>query len=294
VIYLGLDNTSKVATVTSYCDTHAIRKVVVITPQPFRFACSFPNTEYVSWEEVILYKFFYRLLQEIDHQTLVVVNECLRTQNRSDLTYNCIRHYLNQTNHQLVFQYLPIIDTLDDFMILFDFDTRSRWKRERFDRALLSEATLHVAPVPVTLRRIPVAVGPKVHAQYDAEKDRLFASLGDKDPHTLPRNLALVAGKAKLSAVDPQAAYVGRNNRFKLPNFQTFKEDVYQHCPYTVFEWCHNIIDFIDFLSLSRQTAIDVLVADLKVDEWYFERYQNWVTRLNDAYASLQQNEDRS
>ena len=72
-------------------------------------------------DEIIQYKFYYRLLQEIGKDTLLVVNECLRMQNRYDLTYNCLRLFLQQTPHALVFQYLPIIDTIADFMVLFDF-----------------------------------------------------------------------------------------------------------------------------------------------------------------------------
>ena len=35
-----------------------------------------------------------------------------------------------------------------------------------------------------------------------------------------------------------------------------------------------------DFLTLSGQTDFPVLVTDLKVDHWYFERYTNWVNRI--------------
>lgn len=81
-------------------------------------------------------------------------------------------------------------------------------------------------------------------------------------------------------------ANIGRNNRFKVDTLQTYKEDTYAHT-YTVFEFPHNFIDFADFLALSGQTELDVLVADLKVDQWYFQRYAQWTERLNEAYASL-------
>ena len=35
------------------------------------------------------------------------------------------------------------------------------------------------------------------------------------------------------------------------------------------------------------QSGATVLVADLKVDRWYYQRYCEWAGRLNDTYTSL-------
>ena len=288
MICLGLDDAGKDAVVRRYCDEHGIRKVFLLTPERFRPALAV-EVETVTWPDIIEYRFFYRLLQEVGRDTLVIVNECLRTQNRYDLTYNCIRHFLNQTPHQIVFQYLPLIDTVEDFMILFDFDTRSRWKRERFSPGLLGEATIEVAPVPVQLRPVPVSASPRIHYLYAQEKVALLAAVrGDpeKDPHLIPRNLLLVSGKAKLPRVVPGRRYIGRNNRFKLPNLETYRE-VAGAGPWTVFEFCHNFIDFADFLAVSRQVDVEVMVADTKAEHWYLQRFIDWTRRLADAYATL-------
>jgi len=125
MIRLGYDDAAKDATITAYCAAHAIRKVFVLSPAKFRFSCSTPH-EIVEWADIIEYRFYYRLLREIDQSTLIVINECLRTQNRHELAYNCIPLFLQQTGHQVVFQYLPLIESPEDFMILFDFDTRSQ------------------------------------------------------------------------------------------------------------------------------------------------------------------------
>lgn len=287
MIFLGLDDKQKSVEVSRYCEDHGITRVVCISPAKFRCELAV-EAEHIEWAEVIQYKFFYRLLQEIDKNTLVVVNECLRTQNRYDLTYNCIRHFLNQTRHQIVFQYLPVIDTIEDFMVLFDFDTRSQWKRDAFSPKLLAECELFVNPVNVRLEAKTVEVDAKTAAAYGKEKRKLIDGIGLKDPHTIPRNLYLLSGKSKLQAVVDSERYVGRNNRFKLPNMDVFKSGNYNH-GYTVFEFCHNFIDFADFVSLSKQADFNVLVADLKVDHWYFERYLAWAERLGNAYASLQQ-----
>jgi hypothetical protein len=293
MILLGLDNQKKDERIREYCAEHGISKVFILSPSKFRFVSSFPETEHIEWAEIIQYKFFYRLLQEINKSTLVVVNECLRLQNRNDLTYNCIRHFLNQTAHQIVFQYLPLIEDIEDFMILFDFDTRSRWKREKLSAELLKESVICIAPVNLRLSPIPIETDQRLQTLYQKEKAELIAGIGLKDPHTIPRNLYLMSGKARLGRIEEEGRYyVGRNNRFKIENFQTYRELLYPN-HYTVFEFCHNFIDFTDFLSLCRQSELDVLVADLKVDQWYFERYASWCTRLQNGYAILQQREER-
>lgn len=301
VIYLGLDDAAKGAIVVRYREEHAIRKVFVFSPE--RFAPSFapehmtdPPTQcdgrdglYIDWPDIIMYRYYYKLLQEVDGSTLVIVNECLRTQDRNSLTYNCLRNYLNQTPHVLVFQYLPLIDTSEDFMTLFDFATRSRWKREKFRPDLLSEAKIHVEPVPIELQPVRVRVDDKVRAAYAKEKAARLAEVRgdpDKDPHLIPRNLLLVSGKAKLVHVDPTRPYVSRSNRFKLPNVETYR-DAAGPGERAVLELPHNFLDFTDFLAVSRQHRIEALVADTKTEDWYLRRFQDWTQRVNDAQATL-------
>jgi hypothetical protein len=286
VILLGLTAAEKDAEVTRYVAEHGISKVFLLSPARFRFPCATPHDP-VEWAEIILYRFFYRLLREIDRDTLVVVNECLRTQNRHELTYNCIRNFLNQTTHQIIFQRLPIIDTWADFAILFDLDTRSRWKREQVG-SHIAEASIEVRrELAPTFHPNEAQASPRVHAQYQAEKASRFAELGLRDPHTLPRNLHLVGGKTKLLRVEAGCQYVGRNNRFQLPNLATYRETTAGAGPRTVFEWCHNFLDFADFLAMTGQTDVDVLTTDLPVDRWYLQRYTEWAGRIRDAYAAL-------
>lgn len=301
MIHLGLDDAAKGALVERYREEHEIRKAYVLSPArfaPFWAAehMTDPPTQgdgrsglYIDWPDLILYRYYYKLLQEIDRSTLVVVNECLRTQNRHDLTYNCVRNYLNQTPHVLIFQYLPIIGTIDDFMTLFDFATQSRWKREPFRSDLLDEVKIHVAPVPLSLKSVRVAVDDKTRAAYAKEKTALLAEVcgdPDKDPHQIPRNLLLVSGKAKLPHVDPARRYVGRNNRLRLRNLETYR-DATGPGERVVFELPHNVIEMADLLAVSRQHQIEALVADTKTEDWYLRRFQDWIQRVNDAQAAL-------
>lgn len=288
MICLGLDGAAKDAVIVRYCGQHAIRKVFILSPEKFRFACSFPSHEHIAYAEIIMYRTFYRLLQEIDRDVLVVVNECLRTQNRHDLTYNCIRHFLGKTRHVVVFQYLPIIDSLADTMVLVDFVTQSRWKRDPFRREMLNAFDTTVVDVAPTFSEYCVHADTKTREKYEREKQRLFDTLGQKDPHTIPRTLYLLSGALKVAEAKsfPGAQFVGRNNRFGLPNLRTFKESSFP--PHNhVFELPHNVIEFADFLALSRQRHVEVMTSTLKVDGWYFDRYQAWAQRVRDAYAAL-------
>ena len=300
MIYIGLSDAVKTSVFERYLADHSdVRKVFVLSPE--RFAPGFapermtdPTTQgdgrrglFIDYPDIIRYRYFYRLVQEVDASTLVVIHECLRTQNRNDLTYNCIRHFLNQTTHQLVFQRLPLIDTVEDFGVLFDFDTRSRWKRTPFAQLSLGEARIEVEPVTPAFRVVPVETDAKTKATYAKEKRKLIDGIGNRDPHTIPRNLYLVGGAAKRQAMEPGRRYVARGNRWDLPNVTTYRADAHPDAPYVVAEFPHGFLDFSDFIASSGQTAFDVLTADLKVDAWYLDRYTAWAGRVHDACAAL-------
>ena len=301
MIYLGYANAEKQQIIADYRAAHDIRKVVVIMPE--RFPLAVAGADQVGYADVIMYVTFYRLLQEIDGHTLIVLNECLRTQNRYDLAYNCIRNYQNQTPHSLVFQTLPQIDEAEDFMILFDFATQSRWKRRHFDAELIREhAAVAVRPWALGFCRIDVPTSTATQQSYAAECAQRFAELGARDPHTLPRNLYLVGGRDKLAYIRAQASaqpslfadaeagrrqYVARNKRLGRDDVITYDEVQPGGGPYTIVELPHRFIDWCDFVAYTGQAACSLLVANLKVDHWYFDRYAAWKERVNATYASL-------
>lgn len=286
-IHLGLTAAQKQARILSYCAGRGLEHVVFLSPDKFGFPLELPRVRSIDWPEIIMYRTFYPLLQEINRRTLVVINECLRTQNRHDLTYNCIRHFLNQAGHVLIFQWLPLIDAMQDFMILFDFATGSRWKRERYDVDLLAEIRIEIMERQPVFHDLPVPTDQATRAAYDRTRAELFRQLGARDPHTIPRNLYLLGGKAKSAAVPIMRHLVGRNNRLKLERMATYREDSYPAAPYVIFELPHNFIDLADFSTLAEQSEFDVLAADLKVDRWYLDRYTAWAQRIADGYADL-------
>jgi hypothetical protein len=299
MIYLGYARAEKEQIITEYQVAHDIRKTVVIAPE--RFPLTIAGADQVGYADVIMYVTFYRLLQEIDRDTLVVLHECLRTQNRYDLAYNCIRNYLNRTGHVLIFQTLPQIDEQEDFMVLFDWATQSRWKRRHFDAELIrTEAQVSVREWPLALRRIDVPTSAATQRKYAQERERLFAELGARDPHTLPRNLYLLGGRDKQAFIAARAGaqsglcaetaapqwFVARNKRLGAERMVTY-DDVQPGQQYTVVEFPHRFIDWCDFVTFTGQAASRVLVADLPVDRWYFDRYVAWKERIDVTYASL-------
>src|SRR5690554_5464799 len=129
MIRIGLNEEEKRHEVERYTQTHGITQVKVFYPDKFPIDL---GGEHIEYKDIIEYKFFYRLLEEIDQDTLLVFNECLRTQKRSDLTYNCAHHYCNQTPHKIVFEHFPFIESKIDFMILLDFINKGKYKGKGF------------------------------------------------------------------------------------------------------------------------------------------------------------------
>lgn len=285
MICLGYDINQKNAEILKYLKINEIKKIYVFNPEKFTEHFS-ANAEYISYKNIIEYEYFYRLLQEIDKNSLIIINECLRTQNRNDLTYNCLRHYINQAGHILIFQYLPFISDIEDFMILFDFDTKSEWKRSKFDQSLIINSKIKINKIEINFHEDKVITSNTLKVKYELEKDNLLSNLGLKDPHTLPRNLYLFTGKPKLQKIRLPRFYIGRNNRFKLNNLITYKDEIIEK-KYDIFEFPHNFIDFVDFLYLSKQKEFNVITTDIKIDEWYFNRYTEWVDSLNNFYNIL-------
>lgn len=288
MIYIGYGYKEKKKIIDNTVKKYNINRIYVFAPEDRMqdYNLSISDFEYITYKKLIEYEYFYRVLEFADKSTLIVLDECLRTKNRNDLTYNCIRHFLNQSGHQLIFQYLPIIDNIEDFMTLFDFDTKSQWKRQRFSKGLLKECSVNIRQLPIEFIFLEVKCSEGTKKKYAIEKKKLFDNLGLKDPHTIPRNLYLITGKEKMKLVDFTKNYIGRNNRFKLENSTTFKSKL-KEGDYIIFEFPHNFIDFTDFLYFSKQIKIEILTTDSKIDRWYMERYSNWLKDLQDVYSNL-------
>lgn len=305
MIRIGYRDNEKHIIIDQYVKDNGINHTVLISPEEFMLS---RDDDCITYKDAIEYPPFYRLLQEIDDSTLIVLNECLRTQNRYDLTYNCIRHYLNQTTHQIIFQQLPQIDSKNDFMILFDFDTRSRWKRSEFDiNLILDHVDIKCKCPSVEISAVDVPTQDKTIARYKKERDNAFARLGMQDPHIIPRRLHLIGGIDKRdyalnSAMDDlplfsknsqrdRKVYIARNQRLKQDNILSYRDKSLNESTEieALIDLPHRFIDFSDFMKHVWRFQFTFLRTELKVDHWYSQRYKEWSERVNETCASLRQ-----
>lgn len=273
--------------ILKYIEEHDIKQVIVFSSEQFFMnlpECPCPIRQ-IGYKETIMYRTFYPLLEEIDKTYLLVMNECMRTQNRSDLTYNCIAKYTNQTPHRIVFEYFPFIEKEDDFMILLDFSDSQRHKGIGFSEIDLGAIDVrcvrrHFTMTVENIEPLPL----DAQTAYEEQKEKLFADLGNKDPDTIPRNLHIWTGRYKRNSIAPDQQYIARNDRYKLPNVVTYK-NAQPRVKYKLIDMPHRRLDFNDFLRRTGQTDLVYLSTGFKIDEVYINSFQEWANRLERFYA---------
>jgi hypothetical protein len=284
MIRIGLSDAEKRDIVQRYIQNHGITNVYAFSWESFHvsFDVDVP-IEYYGYKDIIEYKPFYHLLEVIDERSLLVFNECMRTQNRSDLTYNCAHHYCNQTPHKIVFETFPFIEDKDDFMILLDFLDKGKYKGKSFDWSFLHDEDVRAKPRRIIAESIDVGHTAKALQEYEKKKVQLLDGLGNSDPDTIPRNLHVFVGRYKAAHILPGLEYVARNDRFKLPNVTTYKH--VERRDYIVIDFPHRRLDFNDFLKTTGMRRVQFLNTGLKVDQHYFRELQHWIGRLEEFYA---------
>lgn len=287
MIRIGLTENQKKTEINKYVQTHPVKTVIVFSPP--KFMLDLPDLgdvpiRQIEYNEVIMYRTFYPLLEEIGPDHLLVVNEFMRTRNRNDLTYNCLRHYLNQCGHTMVFEYLPFVEEANDFMILLDFDTKSKHKGFGFQSAFLEEGDILCQPHRYRLNVQTVPLPDDAQEEYERKKEELFDNLGNKDPDTVPRQLHVFCGRWKRPMIEPEREYVARNARFSRPNVTTFPKAEPGH-RYIMLDFPHRRMDMNDFLRRTGMTSLYFLSTGLSVDQFYIGSFEEWRQQLEDFYA---------
>lgn len=279
MIIIGLNEQQKREKIKEYVKKYNIKHVLVFSPK--KFMMDLPELdipiEQIDWDEVIMYRTFYPLLATIDDTYLIVVNEFMRNRNRVNLTYNCLRHYLNQCGKQLIFEYFPFIEEHDDFMILYDFDTKTKYKGNHLCMDYLkehaNEIKIYKHDVQIDVINIPLPDDAK--EKYDKKKNELFDKLGNSDPNNVPRALELHCGVWKKKYIDEGKEYVARNARFKKGNITTYKNVKYQQ-PYIMIDFMHKRLDVNDFLRVTQQERYEFLSTGLSIDCVYIDEMKKW------------------
>lgn len=202
-IYIGEHNKKKI--IERYISENKIEKVYIIGDD---IEIDFEKKEHIKFADTIMYKYYYRLVQEINTKSLIVLNECLRKTNRYDLTYNCIKKYLLQTQHGLVFNYYPIIKEEEDFMILYDMIQNNPFLRESY-RYITKFQNVEVGNVLFEVNKTSVELPQEIQEKYEEEKEKIIAQV-KKDPNIIPRRLMKwlelrkPKGYDKLTKIKPQ------------------------------------------------------------------------------------------
>jgi len=285
MIRIGLNSREKQKEIDNYLQTANIKKIFCFYFQKFPLKIKTDiEVEYIEYADIEMYKYFYRLLEEINETSLIVINECMRTHNRSELIYNCAHHYLNQTPHRIIFEFFPIIEDKNDFMILLDFENKGKYKGKSFDYAFLQTEDIKIKPFKMKFEPINVEIEEKYIKLYENKKNQLFDNLGEKDPDTIPRNLQLFAGDLKKKAIDPNNLYVARNKRFKLENVKTY-DDIETQGNYIVIDMHYRRLNFNDFLKTTQMTKIKYLSTVLSIDNVIITEFSKWKARLESIYA---------
>lgn len=285
MIRVGLSQREKQKEITEYINKNDIKKVFCFYYKdfPVKYKTECP-IEYIEYANIELYKFFYRLLEEIDDNSLILMDGCMRTQNRSELIYNCAHHYLNQTPHKIIFEYFPIISNKEDFMILLDFENKGKYKGKSFDYSFLYNEDIKMIPHKIKLETINVPITDKDKARYEKKKESLFDNLGNKDPDTIPRNLQLFVGDLKKKAIEPNLDYVARNKRFKLDNVYSYK-DIIGKGNYIVIDIHYRRLNMNDFIKRTGMNKIKYLSTVLSIDDVVITEFSKWKARLEAIYA---------
>lgn len=289
MIRVGLNRKEKQKVIDDYCKDKNFKKIFVLFYKKFK-----PNykanceIEYIEWTDIIMYKFFYRLLEEIDNDTLIIVDELMRTQNRSELTYNCAHHYLNQTSHKIIFEYFPFIEDVSDAMILLDFQNKGKYKGKSFDYEFIYKEDFKVKPIKIDFQVDLRPVNELQKQLYEREKEKEFKNLGNSDPDILPRRLHLFVGKFKQQYLEKDKLYVARNKRFKQDNVITYKEVLTnrENRNRIIIDFPYRQIDFNDFLKVTGIEKVKFISTGLPVDNYYENKFKDWLSRLEEFYAN--------
>nr|KEH96198.1 hypothetical protein Z953_p0266 [Clostridium botulinum D str. 16868] len=285
LIRIGLSKLEKEMEIKKYVQQNNIKKVFCFYYKDFPFKYDIScEIEYIEYADIEMYKFFYRLLEEIDNTSLIIMDECMRTQNRSELIYNCAHHYLNQTPHKIIFEFFPIIENEEDFMILLDFENKGKYKGKSFDYIYLNEEDIQMKPFDIHLETIKVEINEKDTERYEKKKEQLFDTLENKDPNTIPRNLQIFAGTLKKKALNKDVKYVARNKRFKLDNVFTYKT-IEANTKYIVIDTHYRRINMNDFIKLTKMNNIKYLTTGLSIDNYIISSFNEWKGRLKNIYA---------
>lgn len=285
MIFIGLTERQKQMEIIRYARENSIKKVIVFSPENFFMGLpDLPDIRQIGYKETIMYRTFYPLLAEIDETYLLVMNEMMRDRNRSCLTYNCVAKYTNQTPHLMVFECVPCVDEAKDIMILLDFGNSQRYKGRGISDIDLKTESIVCVRHDYALTVEYVDLPEPARAQYEAEKNKLFDGIGNKDPDTIPRQLELFVGRWKAVGALPGRLYAARNSRFHRQDVVPFP-DVETGNRYVWIDFQHSHKDTNDYFRRTGDERPTFISTGLPVDNYYMNEHERWRVEVEKIYA---------
>lgn len=208
MIYVG--DHDRAGVVRRYAEEHGIRKVYVLgDPLDGLEGC-----EFAPWRDVDKYRVYNVFRTVITGEDLVVLNEVLRDAERNCLKYNCLRQYVVQTRHRLVFQRLPFVSSKDDAAALFDMTTENPFLKLPVDEVWgRIRGVVRVRMPAVAMHIDRVSLPPLELAAYEAEKDAIFSRLKGS-PSLLPAQCLKASERLAMDVVGYRQ--YDSKSRFKL------------------------------------------------------------------------------
>lgn len=254
------------------------------------------ETFYCPWSETEMYRTFYPLLGNpykgsehvpaITKDSLLIVDEMLMTKNRSDLKYNCTHHFLRVSHHHVVFNWLPIIDSEQDFMILLDYDKPDRYKGRGISDSLYLAEDCQMVSRMFDLNRQQIQITDKQRSQYQNKLLAMFEEVesSNKDPDIIPRNMAKLCGNYKKPAIEPGLVYIARDSRFKAANVYTYKNSP-RADNVILLDMHFRYSEFIKMLRHTDPKHITYISTGLSADEYYYNDMADWKERIEHIYG---------
>ena len=305
-IRIGLSNQQKLDEIKRYLAAHSnIKNVIIFSGDKFKFNLPLVNpqpetyagdralveldgvnipVQQISFSETEMYRTFYPLLEEIDDSYLLILNEMMRTSNRSDLKLNCTAKYTNQSPHRLVFEYFPFISEQKDFMILLDLSNSQMRKGIGYNEINLNDVDVKCIRHHYVLNVIPVNLPDGAQQAYEEKRDSLFDNLGNKHPDTIPRNLHKWTGQYKKDVIAQMTGTcVARDSRFKKLGVIPIKQ-ASGAGDYIFVDLPDRRMDINDFIRRTQQEMYSYISTGLSIDNVYIASFNKWIAEMENFY----------
>lgn len=288
MIRIGLGIRQKEKLINNYIEDNNIKDVFVLYShkyhQRLNLCKDYEEIEYNEWE---MYRTFYPMISKVRPDSLIIVNEALRTTNYGDLKVNCATVWLNQTPHRIIFNTLPFIDNKEDFRILQKLDQGTK-QVSKFDYVQLQSQDILIKPYKIKLDVVSLLkTTDRQKASYDKLKESLGKDIEDNvsmDPNNLPRRLQVKSGNYKKELIQEDKLYIARNQRFKLKNVETYR-DYDEQKEHIIIDFPISRLDLVDYILKTKTKKLKYLSTDLSIDQYLVGEVSKWIGRLDAFYA---------